>query len=678
MESQSINDALLAYKSHLESIEKLLKANQIYNQTKTAIVRHLIAGWDESLMPSSSRQLTNLEKDRIQEFLKKAPASKLSEALKVQEAVFEKYSVTPSSRNVYKSRLENFIDWVKKQGWIEAKVRHSPSRCNPKMRHGHGGAKKILLTSRPTKLANYSLNTHSSWNTQQVEKLVKEVNQFYDCFVAEHYPGRPFEKIRPITARRYVAVLYRMFGWLVNYKNIQPRQLSFNLLVPTDLKALNQNLKIMDFTEREKELVKQETSLEDQIAQYVDTWICQLLNFLGEERKCSARTLTSFLDPIHALARYQYLGKTKDSKYKDIAVISIINKHTCTCSKKSKNQEPISNLDLKWLDLDKVHQQIVEPLRLECEFRDSDGKLRSITTIAISFMRFLAWGLLTYRPPRRQREFRELKTALYCQIEDKPKNLAPNQFIHPLPSNRKTDRYHGYLHKDRDGNWYQDMTPESYKTGKAYKHQNLRIPNPKLPDGQYFYDYLEAYLYGYWRDKKGNWTSTGNTTEAPSAGHKLYALRMALNAKDNHNFVFLESKTKKPFSGQNFSLLFKAHAHRLTGQLLTPHLLRDIYASWFLDREYTEDVIRSLAYAMGHSVEELRRTYDKRKAQRKHEPIQKKLDETLNQLFGFNEQKPATTDAPPEGIDSALWAILTPEQKTMYRKLKGAENLSKF
>ncbi len=75
---------------------------------------------------------------------------------------------------------------------------------------------------------------------------------------------------------------------------------------------------------------------------------------------------------------------------------------------------------------------------------------------------------------------------------------------------------------------------------------------------------------------------------------------------------------------------------------------------------------------MGHSVEELRRTYDKRKAQQKHEPIQKKLDETLNQLLGFNDVVAVASDTPPEGVDPLLWKILTPEQKTEYRKLKVA------
>jgi hypothetical protein len=444
----------------------------------------------------------------------------------------------------------------------------------------------------------------------------------------------------------------------------------------------------MAFTKLERELVEQKDSLVDKIAQYVDVWICKLFNFLEEERFCqSKRTLNNFLFPIHAVVRFQHLGKTKYVNFKSIPALVEINKHIHALNKAIKNQQPIVNLEMKWLDLDKVHKQIVEPLRLECEFRANNRVYRSITAITSSFIRFISWGLLTYRPPRRQQELRELKTSLYCKIEEKPNNLAQKQFIHPLPYNRITDKYHGYLYKDQDGNWYQHMSPESYKTGKTYGLQNLLIPNQKFPDGKCFYDYLEAYLYGYWRDKKGNWVSAGNTTEAPSIQHKLYALRMALNPKNNYqfvsrdkcdtlfhecDFVLLSARKGKPLSGGDFTRFFQSQAHRLTGKLLTPHLLRDIYASWFLDRPYTEDVIRSLAYAMGHSVEEMRRTYDKRKAQRKHEPIQKKLDETLNQLLGFNEPKATARDIPPEGVDPALWAILTPEIKATYQKLLGA------
>src|SRR5919199_244934 len=654
MKSPSINDALLAYKSYLESTEKMVKAKQIYSKTKSAIVRHLIAGWDESLMPKSSRQPTKTETTQIQEFLEKTPVSKLNEALEVQERVFEKYNVTQSSRNVYKSRLENLINWVRKQGWIESGGRCSSSRRNPKMRHGHGIRDKKRLTNRATKLDNYSLKTHSSWNTQKVKKLVEEVNQFHEYLVNERYPGRLAEPVKPLSARDYVKHLYEILGWLVNYKHIQPEKLNLNLLVPTSLQILNKNLNLMAFPKAQEKFIKQNKSLGGKIGHYVDIWICELLTFLEKERCCqSKRSLRNVLFAIHAFIRYQYIGQTKDANYKDIPAIVEINKHILACNKAIKNQKPIANIEMKWLELDQVHQQIVEPLRLECEFQNFSGLSRPIPTIVGSFRKFIVWGLLTYRAPRRQQELRELKIALYCQIEDKPKNLSPNQFIHPLSCDRDTDKYHGYLYKDTDGKWYQDITLESYKTGKSYKHQKLPIPDKQFIDGQSFYDYLEAYLYGYWRDKKGNWVSAGNTTEAPSAGHKLYALQMALRPESNDksvshddcnttfhkcDFVFVSRRKGTPLSDTTFGSLYKNSAYRLTGQLLTPHLLRDIYASWFLDREYTEDVIRSLAYAMGHSVEELRGNYDKRKAQRKHEPIQKNLDETLNQLPGFNEQ----------------------------------------
>lgn len=337
MEFQSILDVLLAYKSHLELTEGLLKANQVYSQTKSAIVRHLIAGWDESLMPNSSQQLTKAETARIQEFLEKTPVSKLSEALKVQETVFEKYNVPPSSRNVYKSRLGNFIDWVRRQGWIKSSSGCSPSRHNPKMRHGHGNSRSKLLTNKTTKLKNYSLQTHSSWNTQKVEKIVEEVNQLYSCLVDDLYPGRLFDPIETSTASGYVTYLYLMLGWLVNHKNIQPEQLSLNLLVPISIEALYNNLEVMDFEEKQKKLIDEKDYLEYKIAQYVDTWICKLFKFYKEERDCqSDGTLGNFLNSIRAIVRYQYLGRTEDETYKDIPVIAIINKHIGTCRKMLK------------------------------------------------------------------------------------------------------------------------------------------------------------------------------------------------------------------------------------------------------------------------------------------------------------------------------------------------------
>lgn len=98
------------------------------------------------------------------------------------------------------------------------------------------------------------------------------------------------------------------------------------------------------------------------------------------------------------------------------------------------------------------------------------------------------WGCLTFRPPPRQQELRNLKIGISCAVK-KPSNIAPNQVIHPLPSYRDEAKYHDYLFKDVDKLWYIDMTPESYKTGKTYGHQKLLIPNQVFPDSKCFYDY---------------------------------------------------------------------------------------------------------------------------------------------------------------------------------------------
>jgi integrase len=63
-------------------------------------------------------------------------------------------------------------------------------------------------------------------------------------------------------------------------------------------------------------------------------------------------------------------------------------------------------------------------------------------------------------------------------------------------------------------------------------------------------------------------------------------------------------------------------AHALTGQRVTPHLVRDIFATHFLDKGAPDSDVASLAYAMGHSQEMLRASYDRRTPNQKHRPIQ--------------------------------------------------------
>lgn len=234
-----------------------------------------------------------------------------------------------------------------------------------------------------------------------------------------------------------------------------------------------------------------------------------------------------------------------------------------------------------------------------------------------------------YAPPRRQQELRKLKIALSCPIK-RPSGVGPDDLIHPLPTGRERDRNCGYLYRTQDGKWIKDITPESYKTGATYGHQDIEIPNIKFPDGKCFYDYLETWLYGYYIAPDGGWRSCGTSFHAQGEfSQRLYSGRMILEPIDDH--VFVQINGGKPFSESNLSKFVSTAAHRLTGQRLTPHLLRDIYATHFLDQGATDAEISSLAYAMGHSPKTLRETYDRRHPQQKYRPIQEAVFDLVQQ-----------------------------------------------
>jgi len=186
---------------------------------------------------------------------------------------------------------------------------------------------------------------------------------------------------------------------------------------------------------------------------------------------------------------------------------------------------------------------------------------------------------------------------LSCELSQKPVNLSPGEFIHPLPSCYRSETEYGYLHKKKDGKWYKFTPAESYKTGSKYKEQDLEIPNLEFPDGYQFYDYLEAF--------------------------------------------------------------FKKACHSVSTKILTPHLLRNITATHFLDDpNVSYQTIDSLAHSQGHKKETLTSLYDKRSSQQKNRPIEEKMIGFVQQLINGQE-----TSQEREISKEKLLEVLTPEQR---------------
>ena len=144
--------------------------------------------------------------------------------------------------------------------------------------------------------------------------------------------------------------------------------------------------------------------------------------------------------------------------------------------------------------------------------------------------------------------------------------------------------------------WVIRHGPKDYKTGKSYGERPPLLLSPSM------YPELEAFI-ATWRAE----------------------------LEPQHNFLFTQ-ENKQPFSDSQLSKFFMVTAYRLTGQRLTPHLVRDSIVTFLRRGNATERELESLALYMGHSIEMQRSSYDRRTKDEKVGPAVALL-EAMNDDF---------------------------------------------
>ena len=651
--------------SHSDSIQAAKNDSAL---TQTAINRYVVPGLDESLMPIGQKP-TKQEQEATKRFLENTSVEALANALEVQETVFNKTNAPQSSRHTYRSKLENLLDWAKKKGLLHSSDKNKQLVRAPKMQ----GEGRMPNTTSRKRLPAYGLTAHPEWkminkvysepNNNQWEhckipanvelakiplivenltQLNSQIEDWFNFLTKPRYPGRNYPALSLSASTRKREVLLRILGWHILYRGVKIEEISSEHLIPRVSSDDPEESKI--------------------IAEYLEGWLCDFLDFLEHERMCNGHSFHQALEALHSLIKYRYLRIAKDPKCSNVPAMKVVLYYFKEAETKKDGIQYNSyiNIEKKWLDLPEVITKIVEPLRLRCVSKLSYGTNRDKRAIANSFQRYILLALFTYRPPRRQQEYRLMKIALSCELSQKPVNLSPGEFIHPLPSCYRSETEYGYLHKKKDGKWYKFTPAESYKTGSKYKEQDLEIPNLEFPDGYQFYDYLEAYLYGYYLNKHGHWISASKHLQSPSSEWKPFSLRLALNPKDNHNFVFMRPQESDPFGTPALlAAFFKKACHSVSTKILTPHLLRNITATHFLDDpNVSYQTIDSLAHSQGHKKETLTSLYDKRSSQQKNRPIEEKMIGFVQQLINGQE-----TSQEREISKEKLLEVLTPEQR---------------
>jgi hypothetical protein len=264
--------------------------------------------------------------------------------------------------------------------------------------------------------------------------------------------------------------------------------------------------------------------------------------------------------------------------------------------------------------------------------------------------------MVIHNPARRQQDDRETKIALSCPIA-RPAEIPANGLYYPLPPNSAREKndmgevidkylYRVYHLEGQDypeGVWVRDI--RGYKTDEHHGGITLILPNRRFSDGRCLYDYLEEYLAGIWVSGKylqtrqlytwwdptlqgtmGRWATSGRAALEP--------IDMPL-AEDNEGlpwrfgYLFIGSKTRLPFTEKTYGKSIKGNTFRMIGKRMNPHMFRNIWATWAVQMGLSDEEMRSLAFMMGHSVETLRRIYERTTSLQKQAHVENAIQRWL-------------------------------------------------
>lgn len=612
---KNLGQLMELYSQFIKEHNSTSKANQIIQQLKTAIYRYLLPAYGFS--PLKNNKITQVELKAAEAFCYTLKIEQLYNALNKQAEIFANLKVSKSIQYPNKSRLKDFLDTAKQQNWLPQK---KPStlklndRCPGKRQKGFGGIENTPLMP-PRNLAG--LKPYSLKEKDFSPKLAQQMKEFYKYRTQKNYSNRFDEPVSKETAQHQMTDIAIVLGYHHHYGNIPKEDLDFETLVPyLPVKKAD-----------DSELARRQ--LED-LADDVDNWLCDFLSFLEDERQIkSPHTKLHYVMAVLMVAKFLYRRDTIFNDYRDLVLIDKIKMRLSLINKEFQTHQPVADISKRWLDLNDLLTKVVEPLRLECQPKLNSGWRRSDEAVGQSIQRYVILGLLTYMPPRRIGVFAKLKMATSCPVE-RPAHVPPDGLFHPLPPlfERHQNSEYPYLYQDH-GKWYLDLTPQSYKTGKTYGHQKIEIANPIFEDDRSFYEYLEMWLYGYYLSSDGSPRNCGTNCNLDKIS-RWYQTRMIYQPE--HNFVFTQYNGM-PTTNKSLSKYVSTAVHSTIGKRLNPHLIRDIYATYFLEQNYSDEVIRSLAYAMGHSVEMLRKIYDLRHPHQKRISIEKAVAQVVQQTI---------------------------------------------
>ncbi|MBD1853173.1 hypothetical protein H6F87_24835 [Cyanobacteria bacterium FACHB-502] len=656
---QNLLEVWNLYQLHIDSKNKPAQATRILNETRSAIMRILLRGLGYERQ-SVGRKMTKAEVIAAEAFMKVLSTEQLIDSRAAVELGFSILNLSQASRNTYGSRLDQFLDWGEEQPWwgksttsVVLRTTETKNDYCPSLRRGYGKATDNRLTDRRSVYITYQVQPKDI-----TAALDAELQEFYHFLTDPERYDRRTEAISHSAAETYLEHIRLILGWF-RLQGTPRKHLSLNLLVP----KLTEDA-LEDLTSEQREMCWKARK------SYIDTWICRYFEFLREELGSkSPKTKRFKTHALTALSKFQYRTEVvSDSGYQEIPILKTLNKYSNNVREESAKWDRLKHrvvpVEKKWPDvvegqtaLTTVRRQVAEELRSLCRPKYSSNEhLRSGSAITTSLRDYLAWSTMTDTPARRQEEPCSWRISLTCPVE-RPEDIPDGGFYHPLPPNQVRERDHenriadNYLYKTYkrkgklypEGIWVLDI--HKYKTRKRYGPQSIVVKNRQFSDGNCLYDYIERYLYGWWKPEEdenfpiydwwsspfmahpGRWVSSGRAEFNPEQFSCLTeqgSLKSWL-----WGFFFVMPRAGNHYEDSSFKAFFSNAAHKITGKRITPHTIRDMWATWAYQVGLTDAQRESLAYAMGMDIKTMEEIYERCSPSEKRRPIEEVIDHIL-------------------------------------------------
>lgn len=557
------------------------------------------------VVPQGSR-LTASEIVTVREFLATLPLSKLSEFREAQEKTFKLLQTPANKQSQPKSYLNKFLNWVDEQNWLVTGSLNETGETQGYRFYlkGKGVMQRKKLTDRPANtLDKFALSfdvedyfPSSSEEEESIKqvlaKIAGEIQVFEDWMIARGYKESS-RKIRREHAKRFL-------GWLYRSKEIPLQELSLGSLIP----VIKLRYSVRDFDTYDKYIYAKVLATEQ--AKEVATETVNKLKdyFKWLNNPPSPGTKAMYVEGVISLAKFLYRDETDPDYHAECMDVPVVKRLRVFCNdleKEKRSSRPAVPYHEKAITWEQVLLAL-EKLRIEANLTHIDSrsksgiikpKKRPMGARANSLMRFLIFAFFVVVPPDRGRTFRELRIGETFKhgIFEGDIFIPKERMLNPLEA-----RY--YIH----------LLPDDYKTGDAYGEWIGELPNTQFPDGSYFYDYLNLWLY--------------DEVVSVHRRHKVTykGMRSVLQPED-HNYLFFGPNNKKPLNdAAQMTSKVRYPLERLTGIPLSPHTLRKIFRTFIKDRLATHAEEESIAYWMKHDLRTANKHYTFQSCRNKLKP----------------------------------------------------------